>query len=262
MPNRESLTNREQALIDKSYSTAADFRTVAHYIRFPKSVSGQRILDIGSGASTAVLELRKRGAKALGLDPRYRDLDELRESVERFITDPSSSARSQNSKMDEEIRSVMEKEIPSGADPTLWKMALQMVQQQEAMGNRAYLDLQKTQLETFLSPDSEKPYIAGTATALPFKDNSFDFVYSLQAISQFLITDSQIFLKSIEEALRVLRRGSQLQLHPWYWPGIGIPQIEVIGKVLHTRLDRAKTRYKIEPASPFGAPRLVIFKNR
>lgn len=73
---------REQKLAEESYSSAAPLRTVSYFIRFPEDVEGKYVLDVGAGASTATLELRRKGALAFAIDPRYNDLKDLKRSVD------------------------------------------------------------------------------------------------------------------------------------------------------------------------------------
>lgn len=258
------LQRKERILIEGSYATAADFRITAYFIKFPQSVTGLRMLDIGSGASTAVLELRKRGAKAFGIDPRYGGLDELTDSVERFITDPSYSARGENDARYEQLLAELQKEVPAGADARLWQMAVQMTRMGQNRTNESYIANQRKQLETFLSSQNEKPYVAGSAAFLPFRNRSFDFVYSLQAITQFLIEDRDVFIQSISEALRVLKTHGQLQLHPWNSdPKDAIsPQAGRSTVALIRYLEQRRIPFQTEWITRFNQPRLVIYKRK
>lgn len=153
----------ERQLVENSYSTAADFGIVAYFIKFPNSVAGLRMLDIGSGASTAVLDLRKMGARAFGIDVRYRDLDELRDSLERFFADPTYSARQENERRDEKFFAALQKDTSPGVNPQLWKMAVQMTRVRRGQSHELYFANQRQQVKAFFSPASEKPYIAGSA---------------------------------------------------------------------------------------------------
>lgn len=97
---------------------------------------------------------------------------------------------------------------------------------------------------------------------LPFKDGSFDFVFSLLSVSFFLVSDRDVFMKSIQEMVRVVREGGELQIHPW----LGNPQVnwtaEQVSNFRQAQhfLSSQGLNYSVEPASPTGSPRLRLVK--
>lgn len=57
----------------------------ASLIDFPANVADMVILDIGSGASSSVSTLRKKGAMAIGIDYNYKDPAEFTDRAQGFI---------------------------------------------------------------------------------------------------------------------------------------------------------------------------------
>ncbi len=60
----ETFRAKERRIAEESFSSAAPYDQVAFIMGLPEDVAGLRIVDIGSGASTAVAELNKKGAIA------------------------------------------------------------------------------------------------------------------------------------------------------------------------------------------------------
>jgi len=242
MQERKDLLAREKNISERSYSTAANFRIVNHFIEFPPVLSKLRILDIGTGASPAVLELNRRGARAIAYDIRYEKLGELQESVERYIGDPSYSSRQENTQA---IKKLFDEEV------------------QVFPATEAYKNIQISSLKIFLEAAKKRELscVAGIASHLPFRDESFDFVYSLQTISQFLLEDRDVFMQSIMEALRVLKTDGQLKLHPWEINPYALSQSpERQSMVALMRfLKERKMPYRIEQFYALS-PRIVVFK--
>ena len=56
-----------------------------------------------------------------------------------------------------------------------------------------------------------QPLLQADAVALPFPDNTFDFVYSINAFHHFASTDAQV--RALHEVVRVLRPGGTFVLH-------------------------------------------------
>lgn len=228
------LNAQELRLAEASYSTAAPLEMVAHYIKFPKDFYGKKMLDIGAGASTATLELRERGVEAYAVDFRYQNLGGLRCSFEDWLTKPGVStkvpSRKQMATDMEKERQKLLRSIPRGTPPHLreqvTKMASayfgetqldNMMQQLKIIveKNRIYTSLNKNSINRFLDcvRSGDSYYIAAIAGNLPFQDGSFDFVYSLLAISFFLSHNPEVFTKSVQEAYRVVKPGGEMQVH-------------------------------------------------
>lgn len=77
-----------------------------------------------------------------------------------------------------------------------------------------------------------------------------------------MIEDQDIFIQSIAEAVRVLKKHGQLQLHPWNpnpKDALG-PQASRSIAALIKYLEQKRIPYKTEQITPFSQPRLVIYK--
>ena len=57
-------------------------------------------------------------------------------------------------------------------------------------------------------------YAAALSTALPFPDETFDFVFSINCLTHGLDRDPQLLPKVFDEATRVLKTGGELQVYP------------------------------------------------
>lgn len=161
--------------LEDTFITDANLVDIQTAIGLPNDVSGLRVLDIGSGASTVVEGLSRKGAQAYGIDPIYTSKGQIFASYQRSIkkgnTDPDFA-----SSLERSVEKFIANRLRSGR------------------------------------------YIAASATDLPFRDSSIDLIYSHQCLSAFLIRDRGVFLRAIEEAMRVLKSGGQLRIHPWYLP--------------------------------------------
>lgn len=280
---KEPLNFQEQRLAEESFSSPASFEVVKGYIDFPKDVRDLAILDIGGGASTATLELRKKGANAFAIDYRYKDLKELKRNVDRYLTKPAF-LQQQIDKLDVEKElekaSISLAEIPAGVDPNLWALTqrltidqlrspkgrelLNAIKQREAQANRIYVREGRKARDIFFGniERGNRPYVAAVAGVLPLKDEAFDLCFSVQCVSFFLINDKDVFMQSVSEGLRVLKSGGQLQLHPWIanplmpWE----PHKKENAEAFMQYLKDQGMEYSVEQISPMSSPRLRIIK--
>lgn len=181
----EQLLRAELLQSEKSPSTAADFEMVSAHITFPKDVKGKVIIDIGSGVSPVVLRLRREGAIAVGIDIRYRNLGELKNSADQYIKNHLQSA---DADISESVSRHQE-------------FIRRVSRNRNVFFNR------------FRAGD--RPYVAAQASALPFLNNSVDFAFSDQCLSIGVIHDRQVFLEAVAEGLRVLKSGAELQMCSW-----------------------------------------------
>lgn len=171
---------------DNPISTSiGEFDDLKHSLVLPKEIAGKRILDIGSGVTDSIEKFTALGALAVGVDLRYRTLSELQKASSAFIG---------------EIIDVMEQ------DPHIYSLAsqihtVQKLQEQRTSGLNAITK-------------GKGSYIAASGEKLPFKSNSFDFVYSRLCLSQ--IEDPKIFTKILNEAVRVTTPGGEIQITPYY----------------------------------------------
>src|SRR5690242_18636897 len=81
----ESIRAREKRIAAASYSSSTPAETITGAIGLPNDVAGLVIVDVGSGASSMVRDLRARGAEAYGVDPGYRNVDALVRTAGRYI---------------------------------------------------------------------------------------------------------------------------------------------------------------------------------
>src|SRR3972149_7656996 len=79
----------EVELARQSYTSTLDLLGVSVFADLPLVLEGKVIVDIGSGASTAVSELEQLGALAVGLDYRYDNFKILKRSLDKYLNQPN-----------------------------------------------------------------------------------------------------------------------------------------------------------------------------
>lgn len=74
-----------------------------------------------------------------------------------------------------------------------------------------------TALERFIRSSKEQPtrYKQAFASSLPFEDNYFNLVYSINSIFPYVDADPQLAIRVIKECLRVTKPGGMIQLFPF-----------------------------------------------
>src|SRR3989344_1398054 len=194
---------REILLARDSFPTALDFLSVERTLDLPKKVSGLIMIDIGSGLSNAVVELRKNGAKAFAVDYRFKNIVDLNSDADDFLADEKLK-----NQRNEQLYFILSQ------SPNLKMQELENLVDE---GEQDYIQKYERNKHIFLSSleNERKMYVAAIAGSLPFRDSSVDFCFSLQCISRFLISDRYVFNGAVSEALRILKPGGQLQLQPW-----------------------------------------------
>ncbi len=170
----------EESLTIKSSCTANDFELVSEGIYFPEDVAGLYILDICGGASLATGRLRMHGAKAFAIDYKYKDRHTLKRSIDDYLLDP-------------------------GLFP------MDRIKQEYIRRMRKNRDIFLRNLN-----GTDKPLVAALAGDLPFANESFDMCYSTQGISPAILGDLKIFTQAYQEGMRVLKKGGQFQIYPWF----------------------------------------------
>lgn len=166
-------------------STSRDLKSLRLDVDLPSSLSGKRILDIGTGTSAASLELGRAGAQVVSLDVRYRSKAETR---------AASDAAFERVKLFKALQEAFGGNLPGAA-----RMDADLIDREKF----------------FQDFEAEKPtgiYVAGTITALPFGDETFDFVYSVLCLSHF-VKYPDLFVKGVSEARRVAK--TTVQISPW-----------------------------------------------
>ncbi len=214
-------------LTEQAYVSAMDFRSWNKNIVFPQDVGGLRILDIGSGGSNSSLLLREKGAIVVALDPRHKDLPSLKRFVDKYISDRFS---------DSEI--TVDQNTQSGE---LWIAKYEL-----GVNKRRTIKA----FDEFLNQaNAGEGNVAGTAEALPFLDNSFDFIFSHDCISRIHVHNFEMFIQAIQEGLRVLKPGKEFQIGPWaaYGPAVSA-EIDTV-QALRQYLNKRHIKYQFQPLS-------------
>lgn len=184
MNERHELLDAELKGAENSNVTPMGLNVIRKVISFPEDIEGKVVIDICSGASDAALELSKIGAKACGVDFRYGNLKELKRKIDNSLNNYQSTVKEDES-------------------PELIRM------------------IRKMRDKFFQFADSGTgDYIAAMASSLPFKDDSVDFCFSTHGISGIYSGDHRTTLGLIQEAIRVVKPGGEIQLYPWLIPDL------------------------------------------
>lgn len=161
--------------------TGNRWEVLKDFYRLPQDVTGLKIADICAGESDLTAVLSSLGADAVAVDMGYANPDLLRgRRVQTF----------KNSL----IRSGLSPESVSHIPPTEFEKATQ-------------------RFARSLRENPEK-YVHASALALPFGDNQFDFVLSFFGIVGVFEEDMQVLRRAINEAIRVVKPGGQVQIGP------------------------------------------------
>lgn len=198
----------------------------AHVIRFP-DVRGKTVLDIGSGSSDCVKWLNSNGAKAYGIDVRYADLQVLRSDVDVSF-------------------SRVKKRIMAYKKP-----------EHEKINHLRAIDASRRNFEDDIRINPGR-YLASFASRLPFTDESFDFVFSLNCITHGLDRDYSVLENCVNDALRVLKPGGELQLYPFL--GSLDKRLKKNHEKLVSAVRKAGYAVEVENATPYYS-RLVVSKH-
>jgi SAM-dependent methyltransferase len=188
---RGNFQEREKSIAETSFSSASPHDQVAFIMGLPEDVSGLTIVDIGAGTSTAVAELNKRGAAAVGADPGYLAINRLVRSTEKYLKGKQREG-----------------------DIAGFRRGSTVLEAFRA-------DYQR----------NRNRYIGAYAGALPFEDNSVDIAYSMLAVSHFLSVDRDVLFGAVDEALRVLKPADSsvpaerrsIILQPWFSRSAEVP---------------------------------------
>lgn len=193
-------------------TTAEGFRKIAKDIKFPGNLQGKVILDVGSGGSDTVAELRKHGANAFGVDLQYGNIPGLTIHLAQQLADPMAWVEGRNwpALSKEEADQMLGLDQPPAPRFAQWMINhLGDYRARMALTHRHFLNDVSTR---------NGNYIAATAETLPFPDNSVDFYFSIEAITAFMLGTKRVFKRVMDEAHRVIKPGGEIQLHPWINP--------------------------------------------
>src|SRR5688572_13448673 len=179
----EGRHSKREHYLKRLLSTHLRSSELRRYVELPTHLNGQSILDIGAGTSTTAMDFVGSGARLIALDLRFRSVDEVRSSSGDYFNCYKSNL----------------------ADPVLKQhnpMLQAVYDGDKADSTRFFKDFVGT---------SQGVYVAGDLWHLPFADKSFDFVFSVRCLSDCFV-DSDVFLEAVDEALRVAKPGSTIQI--------------------------------------------------
>jgi SAM-dependent methyltransferase len=159
--------------------TGVAWRSLSRFYALPEDLAGLKVLDVCAGMSDSVYRLRQEGAEAYAVDTCYADL--------------ATMYASHRAGFEITARSVFRVE-PDSTD-----------------GQRLY----RSFTEGFEAGLKTCPYVAASATALPFPDACFDLVLSFNGIFGTLDFDAGVLAVALREALRVTKPGGSIQLVPF-----------------------------------------------
>lgn len=182
----ESRHSKREHYLKRLLSTHLRSSELRRYVDLPSQLNGRSILDIGAGTSTTSMDFVGSGARFVALDLRFRNVDEVRSSSVDYFNCYKSNL----------------------ADPVLKQHnpMLQVVYDNDRVDStRFFKDLVGA---------SQGIYVAGDLWHLPFADRSFDFVFSIRCLSDCFV-DADVFVEAVDEALRVAKAGSAVQISPW-----------------------------------------------
>jgi len=193
-------------------TTAESFRKISKDINFPRDIRGKVILDVGSGGSDTVAELRKRGAHAVGVDLQYDNIPGLTVHLAQQLADPMAwmEGRRWPNITKEQADQMLGLDQPMPPRFAQWII-------DHGGDYRARMALTHRRFLNDVSAGNSN-YVAATAEALPFRDNSVDFYFSIEAITAFMLGSKNVFENVMNEAYRVVKPGGEIQLHPWISP--------------------------------------------
>lgn len=176
------FTNPEdlaQYLADTSPVSGNRWEDLVEFYDLPR-LRYTKILDICAGESNFVPWLRRKGAQAFALDLGYSNPEKLHEKRKDDLIQYS---------------------IHEGIDAST-------LDRDKLATDAQTRDFQRSFQE---HPDY---YVAGSAHSLPFRNSSFDFVTSFYGIFGVLDKDSGLLSLAVEEAIRIMKPGGQIQIGP------------------------------------------------
>lgn len=151
------------------------WETSIRLLDLPEKLQGVRILDVGGGASDLTAELLDRGADAYAVDPRYRSRSDLKGRVRKHIKGLYSTTD-----RDHMRRS--------------FKTLERFMQSTKTHANR---------------------YKSAYASELPFPDDYFDIIFSIDCITVYLDIDSNLLYRATQECIRTVKSGGKVHFFPF-----------------------------------------------
>lgn len=230
----------EKSLAEASFTSAFHFEAaINNVLELPAFVDGQTIVDLCSGGSNCVKRLSDQGARAYGVDflyrKTYRQIEKtVRGSLARFIGKNRKAEETGEYDLDDSSRAEL------------------YVKQERAAIDEFLQDFQR----------NRKRYIGSLVSDLSsLEDNSVDLAFSIMGVSRFLVQDWEVLVEVINEVMKKLKKGGELQLYPWlggdmgFWYSQGVRNMK--------RLEEAFSSLGIHTLNDFtggNANRLTIIR--
>lgn len=172
----EKRRQKECDFVEETFAAIRIWRQCNDLIQFPKRRGGLVMVDVGAGVSESTAILASQGAISIAVDPRYG-------GIKGLILNAKEHSEPEFSGFDRE--------------------------EEEKCIDRFKQD--------FTSRKRRRGrYIIGLAGDLPFRDESVDFFFSIHCITFFLDRHWDLLKGAIDESLRVLKKGGEIQLAPFF----------------------------------------------
>ncbi len=175
---KEDIHSRIQDLAETAPVTGAFPQIYESLFKLPENYQGIKILDICGGVSSFSEWVNQNGGIPQAIDFNYAFLGTLIDNYKDTFKNV----------MDQDPNPNLE-DYQKGFEMRLTPFALSLDQHPSI-------------------------YIAASATHLPFKDNYYDYVVSLNGIFGTLDEDPDILKMALNEAIRVVKKGGTVQLAP------------------------------------------------
>jgi SAM-dependent methyltransferase len=204
-PEFASPRAAELSILDQTVVTARSFDhlTGKGIIYFPDNGNGRKTLDIGGGGSDVTAMLFARGYDAYALDPRYKSRSDTKGRARNFLR-------------------------------------TYLKQRPQDLNRQQHVRMQEEALERFVESFQENPdrYIAGFATDLSrFPDETFDYIVSVNSITEYLDIYAETLLASVSEAIRVTKPEGIIQIYPFNdaFTEAENPRIRLMHQIVHEK---------------------------
>lgn len=157
------------------------------FYELPRSFSDLRTLDIGAGVSDWTAWLYAQEADAIAIDPLFRNFDQLKQ---RYV--------------DTTYRDATEAFTRAGREP--------LSRDDPRFVNFVFDKYWYRFEDSYINRRAS--YIPGSFHRLPFRDETFDLMFSFYGIFGVSDHDYSLLSASMQEALRVVKKGGKVQIAP------------------------------------------------
>lgn len=179
----QELRRREKALAEHLFTGANSADSLIPALGLPSELKGVKIADLGAGCSDLTPELLSQGADAYAVDRIYTSPKDIEEHMRRAL-------------------GIMMRSYQGADRNTANRIA-----------NKSYDRFKNSYNRDRKSPN--RRYIQASLSNLPFHEGSMDFSVSSFGIGD-LAEDLPIFLRSVSEALRILKPGGEFVMFPFH----------------------------------------------